>query len=582
MAIAERFVPSFQQVFAAANWGAVVANGLTLHSAAYVGGGNFSYSRSFDEGQTWETPAIIASADDDTLERPLAVSGSFVHVLYTRTNDLYYRRSTDGGNTWEAEVLLHSSTTEFYRGGVVCSGSIVHIVYARIEPSPTWEGQMYYRRSVDNGATMGSETEPYPNDATYTSASRPNISVFDNSVHLAWAALRTGDTVLQDEEINTGRSTDGGVTWDSRVVQKDNSSSFAHRPDVIHAGIGSIALLVWQESSDGGSPSELDLYMKRSIDGGTTWGSTIRMTNLTNASEHAYLAASGNRVALVWAEYVTGTGLLNIMFSDDAGVTWTARKVASTTTIAFAPVSAISVNYLHMFANPSNIVHSRSIWLAPEEPSQTLLDNANRADEGPPPSTSWANGLITFVAGEGVVVSSNNFCRKSSGGYRQGSYYNAATFGPNIDTVAELGGLPDFDADGIGLYGPITTPGDPTTDGYALWLERASSTLYTWRIWRLDNAGVGVDFGGDSFSAPAVGDLIAFTKRSSVIRVWHKPSAGVWVIKNEMIDTTYNAPGFVGLEFVNNQTGKINTLWAQTITLPERQSFYSSRRRAWR
>ncbi|MBZ0202299.1 MAG: glycoside hydrolase [Ignavibacteria bacterium] len=55
------------------------------------------------------------------------------------------------------------------------------------------------------------------------------------------------------------------------------------------ASAGNTLHLAWEETRDGNN----EIYYKRSIDGGTTWGANTRITNDTNYSPKPSIAVSG-------------------------------------------------------------------------------------------------------------------------------------------------------------------------------------------------------------------------------------------------------------------------------------------------
>jgi hypothetical protein len=341
---------------------------------------NLQYKRSFDNGVTFEAAVNIAttdSIDSVRLERPLWVDPTTnnVHVMYDRTGVLYHRRSLDGGATWGSESSgLHTlSAGQFYRLGIKGDGAgKVHLVYAAINDgatSPFWEATMYYRRSTDDGATWGSETQPYTT-GSYTSRSRPNLAVNGSTVHLCWAATITGEPILTVEEVHHGRSTDAGVTWEAvNVMAGGIGTKFAHRPEMMTCGNGSTLLYLWQEGfSDSGTTADVVVWQRRSTDDGDTFDAARQLTQRGSGlgSEHAWLDSVGNKVALVYQDKETlGTEHASLLLSEDAGANWVGPQTVSATVQAFAPVTTLANGYIHVSLNtesPNEIYQARAPW----------------------------------------------------------------------------------------------------------------------------------------------------------------------------------------------------------------------------
>jgi hypothetical protein len=351
--------------------------GLVLHTTKTIesGTGDLLYKKSSDQGATWGSSSVIAtSISGQPLERSLYASANFVHTVFERNEDLIYLRSTTNGDSWESEVTFHTGTTgQFYRMAFGGSGANVYVVYSRINngsTAPFWRGQMYFRRSTDNGATWSAESEIYPNGGSYESASRPNMAVNKDGsiIHICWAALLTGDTILSEEEINTGRSVDGGVTWDERVVQRASSTAGANRPE-IYATDSGVLNLFWQEGTN--ITTALDLYTRRSTDNGGSWSAASVFVGGTGNTEHIYTHARGERIVAAWTAYPTdasveGDGRLDVRYSEDGGATWSATQRASATVVTFAPVSHISRDYVHLLNADFNTdqQYFRAPWLS--------------------------------------------------------------------------------------------------------------------------------------------------------------------------------------------------------------------------
>src|SRR3990167_6969919 len=161
--------------------------------------------------------------------------------------------------------------------------------------------------------------------------------------------------------------------------------------------------------------------------------------------------------------------------------------------------------------------------MATPQTLKLLLDDFNRANEGPPPSNSWTNGITTFVAGEGLVVSGNKVTRKATGGFEQGSYWSAADFGPNVELVAEMSDWTNTFNNGLHLFLALANIGSTSTDGYSLEVERAAATT-PGAIQRSDNNSK-TQLATVANQAVASGDMIAFQRIGNTLIGWLKPVA---------------------------------------------------------
>ncbi len=115
-----------------------------------------TYSR--DGGGTWRnadvqintTTGAAGSGDPD-----MVVSGSSVYVVYDGDGGVRFNRSLDDGATWlVADLLLAPLGSSL--PVIAESGSTVYVVYRRAS-SPSFNNDLYFRRSLDSGATWQPE-----------------------------------------------------------------------------------------------------------------------------------------------------------------------------------------------------------------------------------------------------------------------------------------------------------------------------------------------------------------------------------------------------------------------------------------
>ncbi|HNS17146.1 MAG TPA: exo-alpha-sialidase [Bacteroidales bacterium] len=140
----------------------------------------------------------------------------------------------------------------------------------------------------------------------------PCIAVSGSTVHIVWSDMRDGNW-----EIYYKRSVDGGTSWgtDTRLTIDANESV---SPSV--AVCGTTLHLVWMDARD----LNAEIYYKRSADAGLGWGADVRLTNTVTASYNPCIAVTGTTVHVVWEEEFSGTDTYEIHYvnSPDAGATW--------------------------------------------------------------------------------------------------------------------------------------------------------------------------------------------------------------------------------------------------------------------
>ena len=133
-----------------------------------------------------------------------------------------------------------------------------------------------------------------------------------DTVHIVWYDTRDGAS----PEIYYKRSIDGGITWgaDTRV---SNNLYFSSNPAVSVSG--SVVHIIWDDNRDG----NYEIYYNRSTNGGTTWGTDTRLTNDSAASQTPCISASGSVVNAVWTDNRDGFHAeVYYKRSTDGGLSW--------------------------------------------------------------------------------------------------------------------------------------------------------------------------------------------------------------------------------------------------------------------
>ena len=163
------------------------------------------------------------------------------------------------------------------------------------------------------------------------------------------------------------------------------------------ASSGDNVYIVWQENPPSGFSSQRDglinyeILIKKSVDGGQTFGDEINLSNNPGFSEHPQIAASGNNVYVAWIDnspLVDSSSQAEdnkkIMFkkSTDAGNTFGE-------TITLSDVQAADSSNLEMAAAGNNVY---AVWQVTPLPPQFNADQDNVQSAGIFLATSSDNG----------------------------------------------------------------------------------------------------------------------------------------------------------------------------------------------
>ena len=76
--------------------------------------------------------------------------------------------------------------------------------------------------------------------------------------------------------------------------------------------------MVWEDATTGNG----DIYFKKSVDNGTSFGNIENLSNNTSFSDSFHMAISGSNVYVVWTDNATGNGDIYFKKSMDNGTSF--------------------------------------------------------------------------------------------------------------------------------------------------------------------------------------------------------------------------------------------------------------------
>lgn len=176
-------------------------------------------------------------------------------------------------------------------------------------------------------------------------------AVSQTSLNSGWSIAASGDTVhvqFFDErngsytQVYYKRSIDKGVTWgpDTRL---STSTTYAERGSI--AVNGAFVHEVWQDWRNSG----WEIYYKRSTNGGTVWGTDTRLTNDGGNSWAPGVLVSGSVVHVLWTETRDGNTEVYYKRSPDGGMSWSSdSRLTNNSADSWYPAGAVFGSNVHV------------------------------------------------------------------------------------------------------------------------------------------------------------------------------------------------------------------------------------------
>lgn len=173
-------------------------------------------------------------------------------------------------------------------------------------------------------------------------------------------------------------------------------------------------------------------------------------------------------------------------------------------------------------------------------PTTSILDDFNRANEGPPPSASWSQGWSGLL-GEWQVTG-NQCTANITLGFCE-NYWNTS-FNADMEAYATMATRP-ADGESFSLFVRVVDIGGVNPDGYNIRFVRDDADSDTLEILRVDD-GSGATLGAVVNQDLSDGDSIGIRAIGDRFEAWINTGAG-WTKLFDRTDGTYSAGGVIDL-----------------------------------
>ena len=290
--------------------GEIGGNGNNAHNDD----GDIFYRRSDDNGASWSDPSVISEEGDKLIYNPhgnfqyqpkMVATGNHLYAIWIASvpstidvNGGWYiafAHSSDQGESWSEPIAVTREDTFSYDPVIAAEGARIHVAYR--------EGtEIMVRTSRDYGVNWDYGERITDGDSNY----RPSIGIGGGKVHIAWESYYD-DGERFDYEIHYSRSSNQGNDWDAPVRITNSTAESSMYPCL--AADASGVFVAWRDygNFDKDDTADYDLVMIASLDHGTTWESTVVISDdddpyMSNSQTYASLKAGNGLLYALWME----------------------------------------------------------------------------------------------------------------------------------------------------------------------------------------------------------------------------------------------------------------------------------------
>jgi hypothetical protein len=266
--------------------------------------------------------------------------GTFQNNVYlvwtddtTGNKEIYFKRSVDNGTTFGSTENLSNDPGNSTDARI---GTFQNKVYLVWTDDTTGNGDIYFKRSVDNGTTFA-ETENLSTNNTSPS-SGAQISAIGNNVYVVWQDMASGNNeVFYRHSNDTGEKFRGASEISNTLSINGEAALY---PQL--SAIGKNVYVVWQDKVSGNN----EIFLRESNDGGNKFSGIKNLSrNNTGDSIAPRIASSGNNVFVVWTDTEPGKAQIFARAStDNAAKFGGIKNVSWSSGSAYDPQIAVGGN----------------------------------------------------------------------------------------------------------------------------------------------------------------------------------------------------------------------------------------------
>lgn len=328
------------------------------HMAAFshCTGGNAAnggdYSRASD-------PWVTFAPDGTVYQSSLSFNGDVLAL--GSSSAILVSRSTDGGATWSNPATVIRDGQSFFndKDSITADSNDARLVYAvwdRLDSET--HGPSYFGRTTDGGITWEVARSIYDPGANSQTINNQVVVLPDGTLVDFFTQLNTPQNAPATATLAIIRSADKGVTWSPPIVISPVQARGTFDPETRAqvrdgATLGSIAVgphgelaAVWQDSRFSGGVRD-GVAFSRSLDGGLTWTTAVRVNSAPNVPAFVPTVAirGDGTYGVSYYDFRNNTADVSTLLTDywlarsTDGITWLESHITGPFDLAIAPNS---------------------------------------------------------------------------------------------------------------------------------------------------------------------------------------------------------------------------------------------------
>jgi hypothetical protein len=251
----------------------------------------------------------------------------------TGNKDIYFKRSVDNGSTFGSIENLSNNPGNSTNAQIALYQNNLYLVWT---DDTSGNGDIYFKRSVDNGSTFGTTENLSMNNTSLSSG--PQISASRNNVYVVWQDIASGKNAIYYRYSNDTGVGFRGVRELSKTISVNGESALYPQISVFENNV----YVAWQDKVSGNN----EIFLRGSSDGGNKFSGIKNLSrNNTGDSIAPRIASSGNNVFVVWTDTEPGKAQIFARASTDSAAKFGGIKnVSWSSGSSYDPKIAVGAN----------------------------------------------------------------------------------------------------------------------------------------------------------------------------------------------------------------------------------------------